>query len=308
MRLPLAVLAVAVVTSRANGESHWCYDIQANSNPGSCQRPDQWGGECQKSHQSPIDIVTHKARLDHNLKPFSFSGYDKKEKRTVKNNGHTVMVSLEPDARISGGGLAAQYRATQLHLHWSESLNKGSEHSLNGQRLAMEMHIVHEKDTAKEEAPNPKDKIAVLAFLVKEGNEFNEGFRLLVEALDHISKPEMNFTMEASSIMDLLPKENKLRHYFRYQGSLTTPTCDETVVWTVFKEHIQLRRDQILAFSQKLYYDQEKKLHMTDNVRPLQPLGDRLVSTSRAAGQLLPTALPALLLPTLTCLVASVLS
>ncbi|XP_010625068.1 carbonic anhydrase 4 isoform X1 [Fukomys damarensis] len=290
-------------------ESHWCYEVQAENPQFSCEGPDQWGGDCQKSHQSPINIMTNETRLDHHLGDFSFSGYDKKERRTVQNNGHSVMVSLESGVAINGGGLTTQYRATQLHLHWSEKVDKGSEHSLNGQRFAMEMHIVHEKGagTSSVEEENPKDKIAVLAFLVEEGDELNEGFRPLVEALDRIPIPNMSTTMEPSSIMDLLPKKGKLRHYFRYQGSLTTPDCDETVVWTVFKEHIQLHKDQILAFSQKLYYDKEQKMRMTDNVRPLQHLGDRLVYTSRAPGQLLPLPLPALLVPTLTCLVAGVL-
>ncbi|XP_021104432.1 carbonic anhydrase 4 isoform X2 [Heterocephalus glaber] len=272
----------------------------------SCQGPDHWGGDCQKSHQSPIDIITNKTRLDHSLGDFSFSGYDKKQRRTVQNNGHSVMVSLESGVEINGGGLATHYRATQLHLHWSEKVDKGSEHSLDGQHFAMEMHIVHEKEMSLKEE-NPKDKIAVLAFLVEEGNELNEGFWPLVEALDLVPKPNMSTTMEPSSIMDLLPKKEKLRHYFRYQGSLTTPNCDETVVWTVFKEHIQLHKDQILAFSQKLYYDKERSMRMTDNVRPLQDLGDRLVYTSQAPGQLLPLPLPALLMPTLTCLVAGFL-
>lgn len=54
-----------------------------------CSGPAQWGGECQKSQQSPIDIVTNKARLDYNLGDFSFSGYDKKHSRLVQNNGHS---------------------------------------------------------------------------------------------------------------------------------------------------------------------------------------------------------------------------
>lgn len=57
--------------------------------------------------------------------------------------------------------------------------------------------------------------------------------------------PEMNTTMAESSLLDLLPKEEKLRNYFRYLGSLTTPTCDEKVVWTVFQEPIQLHREQV---------------------------------------------------------------
>jgi carbonic anhydrase len=55
----------------------------------------------------------------------------------------------------------------------------------------------------------------------------------------------MSTVMESSSLLDLLPEEEKLKDYFRYLGSLTTPTCDETVIWTLFKEPIQLHRDQV---------------------------------------------------------------
>ncbi|XP_028355325.1 carbonic anhydrase 4 [Physeter macrocephalus] len=114
-------------------------------------------------------------------------------------------------------------------------------------------------------------------------------------------------TLKDIKLFDLLPKKEKLRHYFRYLGSLTTPGCDEKVVWTVFREPIQLHKDQILAFSQKLYYDNEKKLKMTDNVRPLQPRGQRQVFRSQAPGRLLPLPPPALLTPALTCLTAGFL-
>lgn len=40
---------------------------------------------------------------------------------------------------ISGGGLPAQYKAVQLHLHWSEDVNRGSEHSIDGKYFAMEV-------------------------------------------------------------------------------------------------------------------------------------------------------------------------
>lgn len=60
------------------------------------------------------------------------------------------------------------------------------------------------------------------------------------------STPDTNTTMNESRLQDMLPKEEKLVHYFRYLGSLTTPNCDETVVWTVFKEPIKLHKDQVL--------------------------------------------------------------
>lgn len=268
--------------------------------------PDQWGGNCQKDRQSPINIVTTKAQLDKSLGPFSFSGYDKKQKWTVQNNGHSVMVLLGNESTIAGGGLPARYRATQLHLHWSTVLDAGSEHSLDGDRFAMEMHIVHEREN-KKEARNSEDEIAVLAFLVEAGSK-NNGFQPLVEVLSSVSKPMTSTTMKDSvSLLDLLPKEEKLRHYFRYLGSLTTPGCEEKVVWTVFVEPIQLHKDQILQFSENLYYDNEQKQKMTDNVRPLQRRGQRPVFRSRAAGRPLPVRLPALLAPTLTYLAAGFL-
>lgn len=313
MRLLPALLALAAARPLACADSHWCYDIQAKASNYACLGPSQWGGDCKKNRQSPINIVTTEAQVDPNLGLFSFSGYDKKQKWKVQNNGHSVMVLLEDEASVTGGGLAARYRAKQMHLHWSEELDKGSEHTLNGVRYAMEMHIVHEKEKgtsrSEKEAQDPKDEIAVLAFLVEAGSEKNDGFQPLVEALSYVPRPKMNTTMnDGISLLDLLPKKETLRHYFRYLGSLTTPGCEEKVVWTVFQERIQLHKDQIAAFSTKLYYDSEQKLKMTDNVRPLQRQGQRLVFKSQAPRQLLPLPLPTLLVPMLTCLLAGFLA
>uniref|UniRef100_A0A8C0I6M3 Carbonic anhydrase 4 n=1 Tax=Balaenoptera musculus TaxID=9771 RepID=A0A8C0I6M3_BALMU len=264
-----------------------------------CSGPDQWGDSCQNNRQSPINIVTAKTLLDPTWDP-SPSPATTRSKVGRANNGHSVMVLLGDEASIAGGGLTARYRAKQLHLHWSKVMDRGSEHSFDGDRFAMEIHMVHEKEKGTSRNTNknqdPKDEIAVLAFMVEVG------------LVRRASLPDMNTTLKDNiSLFDLLPKKEKLRHYFRYLGSLTTPGCDEKVVWTVFREPIQLHKDQILAFSQKLYYDNEKKLQMTDNVRPLQPRGKRQVFRSQAPGRLLPLPLPTLLTLALTCLTAGFL-
>ncbi len=51
---------------------------------------------------------------------------------------------------------------------------------------------------------------------------------------------------EEISIDDLLGDVNR-ESYYRYNGSLTTPSCNEAVVWTVFKESIKV--DQNLVCS-----------------------------------------------------------
>lgn len=307
MQLLLALLALAYAVSSTAG-ADWCYEIQAKDPNSHCQRPADWTGDCQKTHQSPINIITTEAKENPDLKPFTFTGYNQKKKWIVKNDGHSVKMMLGDGIFIAGGDLPTQYQAVQLHLHWSQDEDQGSEHTIDGKHFAMEMHVVHEKGTSSKEVQDSKDKNAVLAFMVEVGDEQNEGFQPLVEALSHISIPNTNTTtMKESKLQDMLPKEEKLVHYFRYLGSLTTPNCDETVVWTVFKEPIKLHKDQFLQFSSKLYYDKDQKLNMKDNVRPLQRLGNRQVFKSHAPGQLLPLPLPTLLVPTLTCLVASFL-
>lgn len=51
---------------------------------------------------------------------------------------------------------------------------------------------------------------------------------------------------------DLLPVDK--RNYYRYQGSLTTPTCSEVVVWTLFEERNTISQNQVALVSQKYTY------------------------------------------------------
>lgn len=45
------------------------------------------------------------------------------------------------------------------------------------------------------------------------------------------------------TLADLLPSDTD--NFYRYKGSLTTPTCNDAVVWTVFKEELEISTDQV---------------------------------------------------------------
>lgn len=47
----------------------------------------------------------------------------------------------------------------------------------------------------------------------------------------------------AFEIRSLLPKD--LGRFYRYNGSLTTPPCYQSVIWTVFHERVQISKEQV---------------------------------------------------------------
>uniref|UniRef100_A0A2C9LUK1 Alpha-carbonic anhydrase domain-containing protein n=1 Tax=Biomphalaria glabrata TaxID=6526 RepID=A0A2C9LUK1_BIOGL len=70
--------------------------------------------------------------------------------------------------------------------------------------------------------------------------------------------------------------------FFRYEGSLTTPGCYETVTWTLFRETIKVSEDQIakLRALQQIDHSTNLPTPMVDNYRPVQPLNGRTVTST----------------------------
>ncbi|XP_048504617.1 alpha carbonic anhydrase 7 isoform X2 [Beta vulgaris subsp. vulgaris] len=125
------------------------------------------------------------------------------------------------------------YILRQCHWH------SPSEHAINGRRYALEAHFVHQ---------SLDNKVAVIGFLYHYGNP--DPFLSSIE--DKIRSISNNASTDAGVIS---PSQVRMEgsQYYRYSGSLTTPPCDEGVIWTV------------------------ENMGSRENARPLQPVNRRWV-------------------------------
>jgi hypothetical protein len=70
-------------------------------------------------------------------------------------------------------------------------------------------------------------------------------------------------------------------HYFRYDGSLTTPPCLENVIWTVFSQQQTISKSQLDKFRGCFQVgDDGEDIPLVDNYRPPQALYNRKIYSS----------------------------
>jgi len=280
MRLSSAILASIPLSSSADriprSAGSWGYSQQGN----------EWGESvlaCNGDRQSPIDIPKKHSAAD--FKAFKLSNFDEEQTWTLKNNGHAVqMTATEPlNMKTNGGDLPGEYTLAQFHFHWGSSDHGGSEHTLEGEQFFSEVHLVHFK-SEYETIGNSVDKsdgLAVLGFFIEEdpslenNGPLDDFFQILVGDAVQQPKSALNPEIEVKfSMSDILPAT--LDNYYRYLGSLTTPTCNEAVVWTNFKEPLKIS-SRTKEFMTQFAKD-DHGADLVKNFRNVQALNGREVS------------------------------
>jgi len=271
----LLCLAIALPGALAAGGHHWAYTGHSG--------PDSWATSfqaCGGSRQSPINIETGSVKLEY-YQPFMFKHYDASaNKMRIANNGHTAKVEFDAKTapRVSQGGLKGEYIFAQLHFHWGGDSSQGSEHTINGVRYPLEMHIVNYKASYGDlgTAVTKPDGLAVLGVMFEVSQTDNAAFTPLVNALANITDAGM-FAEAAAPypLRAFLPDDTS--KFYRYEGSLTTPTCNEAVIWTVFDTPHAISENQLNALRAIKTEDGAK---LVNNYRPPQPLNSRKVYVS----------------------------
>ncbi|ROL48627.1 Carbonic anhydrase 4 [Anabarilius grahami] len=246
---------------------------------------------CNGSKQSPINIVTSSVQGNSKLTSFTFTGFDDNSTFiSITNSGDSVVVSLDDEkVAVKGGDLPGLYNAKQFHLHWGNgSSSPGSEHTVDGKQYPMELHIVsvHSKyngSVSAALAANDSTGLAVLGFFIEATSEQNKtkSWDILTSFLTSIP----NSGSTTTDIMDQITLDSLLEgvdrtKYYRYQGSLTTPDCNEVVIWTVFKDPIKVSQNLIKRFSTTTNFKAAStSVLMTNNFRGVQPLNGRVVTS-----------------------------
>ena len=237
--LALALFHGCKVKPAEHGSVHWSYSGETG--------PAHWGDLspdyilCKTGkQQSPIDIS--------GAKPSSGS-IQFKYKATplnVVNNGHAIQQDYEKGSMLEVGGQT--YELKQFHIH------SASEHTVEGKRYDMEIHLVHK---------NEQGVIVVVGVLLQQGQE-NAFLKRFWSRMP--KKPDERVQDEGLeiNIQDLLPGN---RSCYVYDGSLTTPPCTEGVKWHVLSQPVDLSAEQLEEF-RKIY---------KGTYRPVQPLNGRTI-------------------------------
>ena len=153
------------------------------------------------------------------------------------------------------------YNVLQFHLH------APSEHTINGKHYDLEMHIVHQ---------NIRDSnLAVLGIFFDRasGTKDNDFLTALIANSTSANATSKKWTVGSLPLMTLINKLDS-ESLYHYQGSLTTPPCNETVSWIVVNDPQPISQNQLNFFNNKWMGNKTFAKGFGNN-RETQPLNDR---------------------------------
>jgi carbonic anhydrase len=208
--------------------------------------PDNWGERyamCGRGrNQSPINIagplLRVKYELIHDYRPGPLA---------IVNDGKTWQVNVAPGSKMRIDSMPYDLI--------SMSFQRPSGEQIDGKSFPMGIHLLHRDKTGKQ---------VTVVVLLREGNE-NPGIKQLWSHAPAKEGPEVQPEGVNFNPANLLPRELK---FFTYDGSLAVPPCSENMRYYVFKEPINISREQIMQYPFKI------------SSRPVQPQNGRPIATN----------------------------
>lgn len=237
-----ALRDTSAAPAKPRGPIAWSYAGEGGPAAWASLRPDyQLCGSGQR--QSPIHIEAS-ATLQGPNEPLGLdygtgSG-------TVLHDGRTLRVEVD-------GNHLLQVRGTGYRLMYLDFHHPG-EPVVNHQGFAMSVHLVHR---------DAQGRTAIVAVLLQPGeaNPFIDKVWTYIplDVGDSVRMPAGWLDVAA-----LLPQDQR---YYQYLGSMSTPPCEEGVLWMVLKQPVSVGAAQLQLFARLFPH----------NARPVQALNGRIV-------------------------------
>jgi carbonic anhydrase len=174
----------------------------------------------------------------------------------VTNSGYDFrVVNADQTNKITIGG--ETYVLQNFHFHVP------AEHSIPGSPAAAEVHFVHQ---------NSDEEIAVIAVFFSSGSATTPIWQPVLAALpdDLCDVEETGNTFNLAALFGAPQRPRTLRQYDWYEGSLTTPKCDEDVRFYFLPMMFQLGGA-----------DARELAKFGENNRPFRPLNGRKLTRVR---------------------------
>ena len=218
----LADYSQAVETSQA-----WNYSDQ-----NAWKLVNDWS--CDGIRQSPVDIRTNSLQRNPSLINLTLMNFDQPLDGNWTNNGFTEQVNPSSDFMASFVNHRGTYDLNQFHFHWGRP-ESGSAHLLDGRSYNGELHMVSTKTTGSSTAGDANAVIGV--WLDSDENMAIAGtvWEQLLNKLP-LEAEDVN-EVTGLTLSEFLPDDLS---YYYYEGSLTTPPCNEVVQWFMLRNPIRV--------------------------------------------------------------------
>eukprot|EP00794_Sanderia_malayensis_P013892 gene13892-15340_t len=249
------------------------------------QGPNNWykfSPACAGKRQSPVDIETNNVEFE--SKEIELNRYQNEVSRMtyeLANNGHAAQITLgNVPSSVFLEVFGNAFKPWQFHFHWGSNDKVGSEHTLDGKQFSAEMHFVHvnKKYPTTDEALKHGDGLLVLGTFIKVCKRGNQLFEHLVASFDKIQHKDDKVTIDEIPLDAVMPE--KTDDFYYYKGSLTTPGCNEAVLWVVYRDTLCISPAQLAKF-RGLKKNAKGSAHgdaaLVNNFRPVQKLYGRTI-------------------------------
>eukprot|EP00929_Paragymnodinium_shiwhaense_P003993 TRINITY_DN1046_c0_g1_i1.p1 TRINITY_DN1046_c0_g1~~TRINITY_DN1046_c0_g1_i1.p1 ORF type:complete len:1449 (-),score=365.07 TRINITY_DN1046_c0_g1_i1:146-4492(-) len=222
--------------------------------------------DCGGRQQSPIDINSKGPFSEEGNGTFDLLAMAKyvDTESTMVNNGHGLQVNPKPGKFGSLQMDGKTYNAAQYHIHCP------SEHTVDGAFYTCEVHIVHA--AADTEGYQDLLVVGLMYKLAEEGEKqvSDHAIKIFVDGLKETQQggEHAQGEVKLKKPVNLNNFKQMKNGFYRYDGSLTTPPCTETVKWFVLTDVASISLNDAVTLSEGIQYP-----HV--NNRPVQPKNGR---------------------------------